>query len=612
MERVRTGGVHADDWTRSGGTDAADPALGPTGKDADAMLHSPVPTIPACRPARRHRLVAALIAAGAGSLAGTIALPASGAAATLPARPASEFRDSIGVQTHFPFTGYAYDAAPTDELAGMLRTLGIRHLRDDLCFNTESACERVRGRLAAMQDALGPGAPRVDLMAGYSRELAAVSGRSARDADIERALTAATSAPLAPMVAGLEPVNEPDLKNTIGWTGATLADNDTFRRLLDQPRFAALRRVTHLSPAVGHATNTAQLLAAGWSRTRADIGNFHPYPPAWGGPENGLATPCGTTDALACARDLGTAAAPIATESGYSTSGTALSTSWVSEQAQGIYLPRLVLENFRSGVARTYLYELVDLKPARGSAVDGFGLYRARAAGSTFLPAGPKPAALALARMNATIGDLGAAPTGGSLDITVRSGSREVGDETIRRVLLRRADGSYVLALWQPESVWTNAVFQQRDRAVADLDVQVSIGGGPWTIRATRPSHTDAVTGDWDGIGQLALPVGPDVTLLDLSSASAGALNPAPAAPNTGSEPSPLTAPPTAASPRGSQSSSQSRAWQQLAKTLASEISRSKRTNRPRASAARGGRQRPRARRPRTTRRAAAHHRRVS
>ncbi len=133
-------------------------------------LHSPTPE-PFRRNPRRHRIFAALLATGIGSLAGMLTLPASGAAQPLTARPAAEFRDSIGVQTHFPFTGFAYDTASTDQLAGMLRTVGIRHLRDDICFNTEAACQRVRGRIASLRDAMGPGAPKSISSRGNTRAL---------------------------------------------------------------------------------------------------------------------------------------------------------------------------------------------------------------------------------------------------------------------------------------------------------------------------------------------------------------------------------------------------------------------------------------------------------
>ncbi len=227
----------------------------------------------------------------------------------------------------------------------MQRALGVRHLRDDTCFLEEPECVRVRSRLGALRDALGPGGPPVDLVANFTRELAAVSDRPTRDADIARALNAAARPPLVGMLAALEPVNEPDLKQTTNWAAATLADHATATRLLGSRQLAALRGVPLLSPAVGHAKNTPTLLAGGWNRGRAAIGNFHPYPPVWGLPEQALDTTCGSGDALACATSLGSAAAPWATEAGYSTSGSPLSTNWVSERAQAVYLPRLLLEN---------------------------------------------------------------------------------------------------------------------------------------------------------------------------------------------------------------------------------------------------------------------------
>ncbi|MBO9531516.1 MAG: hypothetical protein J7513_00885 [Solirubrobacteraceae bacterium] len=471
-------------------------------------------------PERRLR-VRRLLAISA--VVGAAILPASAAHATpLASQPASSYRDSIGVQTHFPFPGFAYDKATTAELATMLRTLGITHLRDDTCFLAkEPDCARVRTRLAELRGAFGTSGPKVDLLALYSRELSSVPNRAVRDADIARALTAAASPPLAGMVAALEPVNEPDLKESTDWASATIADNDTYRRLMAQPQYASLRGLPHLSPAIGHAKNTALLLARGWNASRATIGNFHPYPPVWGTPEIALDTACGTGTALTCVRQLGASATPWATEVGYSTSGTGIATNWVSERAQAVYLPRLLLENFRRGVSRTYLYELLDLrqdfKPLIGSAVDGFGLYRSRVTTSGYYPAGPKPAALALSRMNTTIGDLGAGrAAAATLDVTVGNAGKVVDDSVVRRVLLRRADGSYVLALWQPKPVWRNTVWKQADLNVPELTAQVSITGGPWNATASRPTFGTATTGSWANAQQLTLPIGADVTLIDL------------------------------------------------------------------------------------------------
>ncbi len=465
--------------------------------------------------------VAALMGVGLG--AGASVAPA--AAAPVPAQSAGAYRDSVGVQMHHSFTGYAYQTESADSLGAALRALGIRHVRDSVCLNTEQACAPIRAKLADLRDALGPGAPSVDLLLQLTQELKSEPDRADRDADIERALHAVQSAPLAGMVSGLEAVNEPDLKNNVDWQAKTLADDATTTRLLAEPRFAAARAIPRLTPAVGHATNTPLLLNAGWLGTRNYTPNFHPYPPAWGGPENGLTTPCSGTDALGCVRQLASGGAPIASESGYTTAGGAFSQGWVSEKAQAVYLPRLLLENFSRGVARTYLYELVDLSPERTSTTNGYGLWRSRRSGSTVRAADPKPAAWAVARLHARIGDLGsaAAPTS-PLDLTFRVGGRTVDTSAVRRTLLQRADGSYALALWQPKSVFDNAYLAQRDRAVADVNVEVSIGTprtGGWAATAFRPTRSGDAVGRVSPTSRFTAPVGADVTLIDLRSAQA-------------------------------------------------------------------------------------------
>ncbi len=80
-----------------------------------------------------------------------------------------------------------------------------------------------------------------------------------------------------------------------------------------------------------------------------------------------------------------------------------------------------------------------------------------------------------------------------------------------------------MLALWQPQIVWSNAVFKQGDRRIADLPVDLDLGGSRWTARATRPSIGEAATGTWRSTDAVRIPVGADVTLLELEPARATA-----------------------------------------------------------------------------------------
>lgn len=463
----------------------------------------------------RLALAAALAAACAASAA-----PAQGA--PIAAESAGGFRDSAGVQLHTNFTGFAGDTTSIERLQGMLDELGIWHVRDSVCLAKESECARPRLRLSQLRDSLGTGQPKVDLLLNIAPEVETDPLRSDRDVDLTRGLVAAQSAPLAGMVAGIEPTNEPDLQKRSDWAQITIGDNATIRNRLAQRQFSSLRTVPLLTPALGRSEATGTLLGSGWNPSQPAQPNFHPYPPAWGGPENALTGAClRGASVLQCVSKLSpSGGAPVATESGYSTTGGAASANWVSERAQSVYLPRLLLDNYAKGVARTYLYELVDLGPDKSSATNGFGLYKSYYKDfSTIVAGGPKPAATALSRLNARIGDAGGASLPGTLDVSLTGADGStLGEADIRRVLLRRSDGTYVLALWQPKAVWSNVPNKQRTIEVPDVPVSVQVTAGNrtyWNATAFRPTlddigrtflHTDRFT----------TPVGADVTLIDL------------------------------------------------------------------------------------------------
>jgi hypothetical protein len=247
-----------------------------------------------------------------------------------------------------------------------------------------------------------------------------------------------------------------------------------------------------------------------------------------------------------------------------------VSTNWVSERAQAVYLPRLLLENYRRGVARTYMYELIDLKPpGTGSAVDGYGLWRARMVGTNFVPGGPKLAALAISRMNEVIGDLGAgAAAPGTLDVSVRMAGREASDAEVRRVLLRCADGSYVLALWRPEKVWDNTYLDQGDITVPDVAADVTVGGGPWNATVYRPTRAEAPTATARNTARLSLQLGADVTLVELH--RVGGDNP-----GAGTPPANPTPGGTGTPSRAQQAAMMQAAWDLLAALFAAAVAQS-------------------------------------
>jgi len=139
------------------------------------------------------------------------------------------------------------------------------------------------------------------------------------------------------------------------------------------------------------------------------------------------------------------------TETGYSNVGA--TSEGVSEQAAATYMPRALLENFRLGIERTYVYELIDNQTGSGQIIDNYGLLRSDGT--------RKPAFIALKRLLRIVKD--SAGRSGSLGFGIvctancRHGDPDgpvTQDGPIRHVLLRHSSGAYYLAVWSESKVW--------------------------------------------------------------------------------------------------------------------------------------------------------------
>lgn len=443
-------------------------------------------------------------------------------AAVVDASSAAAFRDSIGVATHFDFVGHAYANESVATLKSTLRGVGIRHIRDHACFDTDAVCTVVRSRLTQMADTFGPEGPKVGVMVIAAPLVGAPTKQVDRDAEILRALRGVRDSGLGSMTEGLEMVNEPDYRGGV-WAAQTIADAKTFRRLLALPEFESLRSIPVVAPALGKQTKTPDLVKAGWTKDLADVSNMHPYPMPYDTPEaTGIASACNTGRTVTdCATDLAESSRALATESGYSTAGTVLISDWVSKQAQATYTLRLLLHNFKMGIPRTYLYELIDLSGRQVDRNHGYGLMGARDTNDGVRIGGPKPVYTALQRLNDEIGDLGAAALPGSIDVTVTDPTtgEEVPQSKVETVVLRRSDGKYVLAAWQPAKAWQHANYSYRDlfTTVKPLRVTLDDSHGGW--QATR--YTPVTSGDpqesWKDASTFDFGVDGNVTLLELT-----------------------------------------------------------------------------------------------
>ena len=136
----------------------------------------------------------------------------------------------------------------------------------------------------------------------------------------------------------------------------------------------------------------------------------------------------------------------VVTETGMSNANGALRRRYglaYSERAAGIYTPRLVMEYFRLGVRRTYLYQLLNEDNVRGL------MAKNRYFGLLHKDFSPKPAYLSIRTLLHVLADNGGKFTPRPLSYTVSS------PRALRRLTFQKSGGSHYIALWNPASVWS-------------------------------------------------------------------------------------------------------------------------------------------------------------
>ena len=149
----------------------------------------------------------------------------------------------------------------------------------------------------------------------------------------------------------------------------------------------------------------------------------------------------------------------------------------VSEQAAAVYTLRTVLEHFGDGIGRTYLYELLDQEPEpRGrDAVQHFGLLRHDFS--------RKPAFDALRNLLSIVGRDDRRPALRPLRLGISSPARD-----LRRLVLQKPDGTYLVCLWRLSSVWDRD--RQRPLHVRQRAVAVRVPGAASVTRADPIAST--------------------------------------------------------------------------------------------------------------------------
>jgi hypothetical protein len=424
------------------------------------------------RPATARLVGAVLVLAAAGSS------PAG--AAPVPARPADAFVESVGVNVHLGFNDTAY--AREDAVRRKLLELGVRYVRDGISQKRPDVYRRMR-ELAQL-------GVRTNLIVGDPLQRWDVGPLDDQLDLIERELAPAG------VVASLEGPNEFDIQGQEHWSGPL---RDYQRRLYEGARSRpGLANLPVLGPSLVEWDSRAEL---GDVSRWLDYGNVHPYPGGAAPDRNEQ-----LEEVLSLA-SRNSAAKPVqATETGYHN---ALATDSrhlpASEQAAAVYMPRLYLDYFRRGIARTYAYELVDEwpDPGRADRESAFGLLR-----NDF---SEKPAYVGLERLLALLSDRGPQFDAAPLDYRL-----EGAGPSVRQLLLQKRDGRHYLVLWRAVSVWDPAA---RQAATAGSEtVRLTLAGPAARVNVYRPNEASAPVQLHAGEGPVAIAVGPEVTVVEIGS----------------------------------------------------------------------------------------------
>lgn len=369
-------------------------------------------------------------------------------AAEIAAKSADAFVDTIGVVLHVSYTRTPYWSRWPDVKAALL-ALGVRHYRDGVMDCTAAA---TKAFCRHYEELAGAG----------------LTGDFVTGLNVPMSVVTAFPGEVPGAVASFEGPNEVDINGDPNW----LADVAAYQQMLysSVKNDPATAKYPVIGPAIGHLSNYA---LTGDLSASFDYGSLHDYL----GPINpGTASDGRIVRWVRSARSLNSEKRDVTTETGY----------WDGPPGKGLpdaviarYEPRLFLEQFESGIVKTYQYEFLD------EGTDLSGIYTH--AGLLAADLTPKPQYYALQGLIGLLKDPGPAFTPGSLDYELAGNT----DHVDHRLFAKR-DGSMYLALWLEKPSYDTR--EQRMIDVPPQQVQLSVRG----------ATTGAVVYTFDDAGHVA------------------------------------------------------------------------------------------------------------
>lgn len=391
---------------------------------------------------------------------------------------AGQFVDSVGVATHLSYDETPY--ADEDLVRRLLGDLGVRHIRDGWPAGDQALAARARDladrgvRLTFVHD------PR--------------SGGTVREQH------RGVRANLLDAVEAAESLNEPDTGGG-DWAGKAIEwTRGLSRAYRDDPRTAS---VPVLAPAVSQVNDEGDHRALAALKGVVDYGNTHDYP------GKSLIMDDMIMDTVLRNQATMVGDVPvIATETGYSDGPADAPYETMSQDVVAVLLPRLFLEHFRRGIARTFAYELLDEGTGR-SFEDNFGLVEHDGT--------PKPSYTSLRNLLGVLGPVK------RCDQPPLEWALDGADGTVRSVLLRGGPGQYFLALWRQVQLWDDG----RPTPDPALAVRLRISNRVDLIRQYKPSAGDRPA-RVDVGSEVDVAVSGSVTILDITGVTKAPPSPSP------------------------------------------------------------------------------------
>jgi hypothetical protein len=373
---------------------------------------------------------------------------ASGApSGLLPAASASSFSDGVGVNIHLGYSNTSY--ADTDRVLSAVTDLGVRHVRDSLPPKPDQRL------LAGLRDL-----PSRGLSADLALAQIPLSATSLPDPAV--VFEGLQRADVRPSLDAVEVPNEWDHHHTPNWPGEIATWTRGFSaKLRSDPAWNGTIFVGPSTSGITHVTAVPNL------GTAIDASNLHIYT-AGGPPEKELSY-------LDKARQMAPGKPLYVTEMGFHTAVNQNGKQpAVTEPQQGNYLLRQLLENYRAGASRSYVYELLEERadPALSNQERHFGLLR-----SDF---SQKPAYTMLRTLMHELQDPG--PAAGSPVSPVSPLPAQLSTTgRVQSLLFGKSDGSYRLVLWTQGGLALDGRTKSKDATV-----HLQISGAPRQVTVVR------------------------------------------------------------------------------------------------------------------------------